>query len=109
MYELLRIVFALVLTLAIECGLSLIFKSRQLTYAVLLCNLLTNPLLNFLLLLYVVFFGRGFYFVLLGALELVVVFAEALIIKALTDYLPRKAFLLSLLFNASSFCVGLLL
>ena len=106
---LLTIPFALVLTIAIECGLSLIFRSKQLTYAVLLCNLLTNPLLNFLLLLYLTFFGQEFYFVALAVLETVVVFVEGCIFILILDYRPLKAFSLSLFFNSASFCIGFLL
>lgn len=109
MQVLLHILLALILTLIIECGLSLIFRSKQLTYAVFLCNVLTNPLLNLLLLLCLIFFGEVCYFVVLGTLEVMVVFVEALLIRSLTDYRPPKAFLLSLLFNGASFCVGLLL
>ena len=109
MEVLLRILLALVLTLVVECGLSLIFRSKQLTYAVVACNLLTNPLLNLLLLLFVLFFGAEYYFVVLGALEILVVLGEALVIRALTDYRVPRALLLSLLFNTASFCAGLLL
>ena len=103
------IVLALALTIVVECGLSLFFRSKQLTYAVLLCNLLTNPLLNLLLLLFVMFFGREFYYVVLVALELVVVGVEAFVIRLLTDYRPAKALLLSFFFNAASYSVGLLI
>ena len=104
-----RIILALILTILVECGLSLIFRSKQLTQAVLVCNLLTNPLLNGLLLLYAILFGEAFYFVALGVLELAVVFAEAFLIKLLTGYRPLKAFCLSLIFNAASLSLGLLL
>ena len=100
---------ALVLTVLIECGLSLLFKSRQLTYSVLLCNLLTNPLLNLFLILFVAFLGRDYYFVVLLFLEIVVVGVEAIIITRTTDLKPPKALLLSLFFNAASFGAGLLL
>jgi len=105
---LLHILFALILTIAIECGLSLIFRSKQLTYTVFLCNLLTNPLLNFLLLLYLAFFEQEFYFVALGVLESAVVFIEGFIFMLILDYRPLKAFSLSLFFNGASLCVGLL-
>jgi len=102
------IIFALALTILIECGLSLIFRSRELTYCVLLCNLLTNPLLNLLLILYLAFIGRELYFVVMGILELAVVAVEALVIKHMTDRHISKALGLSLLFNSASFGAGLL-
>ena len=102
------ILLALVLTVAIECGLSLIFRSRQLTYCVFLCNLLTNPLLNLILILYLTFIGQEFYPVVVGILEMVVVVVEAFIIKLMTDCRLVKAFGQSLLFNAASFGIGLL-
>lgn len=108
MEALLHIVVALTLTLIVECGFSLLFRSRQLTYAVLLRNLLTNPLLNLLLLLYATIIGQEFYLVVLGALEVLVVFVEAPVIWLMTGFRLPKAFLLSLFFNALSFGVGLL-
>ncbi|MCL2750957.1 MAG: hypothetical protein FWE96_08195 [Coriobacteriia bacterium] len=100
---------ALALTILIECGLSLLFRQRELTYCVLLCNLLTNPLLNLTLLLLAFFFGLQFYYVVMVILELVIVIVEAFIIALLTNTRPRKALLLSLLFNSASFGTGLLL
>ena len=106
---LLTILFAFFLTVVIECGLSLLFRSKQLTYAVFLCNLLTNPLMSFLLLLYLLFFGQEFYYVVLGVLESVVVLVEGFIFKLVLDYRPVRAFSLSLFFNCASLCLGLLI
>jgi len=103
------VLVALILTILVECGLSLLFRQRKLTYCVLVCNLLTNPLMNLLLIVVSVFFAREVYFVVLGFLELAVVGVEAFIITLMTETKPRKAVLLSLFFNASSFGVGLLL
>ena len=107
MSELIRIVLALALTVVVECGLSLAFRSKQLMLAVLLGNLLTNPLLNFALLLYIAFSGQ-YYYAVLGVLELSAVVVETLVIKLMTECSALKAALLALLFNASSFCAGLL-
>jgi len=104
-----QVLGALVLTILIECGISLFFRSRELTFCVFLCNLLTNPLLNVTLILFVVFFGREFYAVVLGILEVVVVLVEAFIIMLMTKRKLPKALLLSLLFNGASFGIGLLL
>ena len=104
-----QILLALALTILIECGLSLVFRSRQLTYTVLLCNLLTNPLLNLLMFLILYFLGLRFYYPLLAVLEIAVVFVEAFVIRLMMHYRPLKAILVSLLFNAASFFAGLLL
>ena len=100
---------ALVLTVALECGLALLFRSRQLLVAVFLCNLLTNPLLNFILLLYYNYICHNYYWLLVVFLEIGVVIGEAFLMKLMTRYALKKAFLLSCLFNCSSFAAGLLL
>jgi len=104
-----QILLALGLTILIECGLSLVFRSRQLTYSVLLCNLLTNPLLNLLMLLTLYFWGLRFYYPLLAVLEVAVVLVEAFVIRLMMHYRTTKAILVSLLLNAASFFAGLLL
>ena len=109
MHPLAWILLALALTILVECGLSLFFRSRQLTYSVLLCNLLTNPLLNLLLLLYLAFIGQESYFVVVGILELAAVAVEAYVIKLMTGRRRLNALGLSLLFNSASFGAGLLL
>ncbi|MCL2339693.1 MAG: hypothetical protein FWC59_02180 [Actinomycetia bacterium] len=99
---------SLLVTVVVECGLSLIWKNRQLTWTVLAVNLLTNPLLNLILLLYSFWVGSSGYLIILVALELVVVVTEALIIHRVVGLPGRQAGGLSLLFNTASFCVGLL-
>jgi len=105
---LLWMLLALTLTIVVECGLSLLFRSKQLTYSVFLCNLLTNPLLNLILLLLPNFLGQEFYYVVLAVLEVVVVCVEAYVIRLMTDRRWLHALGLSLFFNAASFAVGLL-
>ena len=51
MSALLRLLAALALTVAVECSATALLLGRRAAYAALLCNLLTNPLLNALLLL----------------------------------------------------------
>lgn len=48
---------AFAITVLVECGLALFFRSRRLVYAAFLCNLLTNPLLNLILMLYYNFYS----------------------------------------------------
>ena len=103
------IVAAFVLTALIECGLAMLFKSKRLVWAVFLCNLLTNPLLNLILLLYNNFIGRNHYWTLVIILEIIVVAGEVFLIKAMAEYEFKKAAVLSLLFNGCSFLAGFLL
>ena len=100
---------AFVLTVLIECGIAFCFKSKRLVYTVFLCNLLTNPALNLLLLVYYNYISQSYYWLVVAALEICVVVIEAFIIRAMMTYAFKKAALLSLLFNVSSFFVGLIL
>ena len=102
------ILLFLVVTVLVECGLSLLFRSRELTYCVFLCNLLTNPLVNLLLILYSAYFPQEYYVIALAILEIAVVGVEAFIIALMTGMRPPKALLLSLFFNAASCGVGIL-
>ena len=99
---------AFLLTVAIECGLACIFRSAKLVYAVFLCNLLTNPLLNLLLILYRQFVSSRYGW-LLAALEIAVLFGEAALIRAMTGAPYSRTLLQSLLFNGGSFLIGLML
>ena len=90
-----------------ECGLSLVlFQRVQYCYYVLLLNVLTNPLLNFIMLLYFSYIGFGRYFIVLHTLEVMVVVGEGLLFAKLTDMKIPKALLVSLLLNAGSYLVG---
>ncbi len=108
MQALLQLVTAFLLTLAVECGLALFWKSKQLLYAVFLCNLLTNPLLNLLLMLWVTFTGPRFYWVVVAVLEIGVVAVETAVLRGMLGYDRRKALGLSALFNVYSFGAGLI-
>jgi len=108
MYDILTILTSLLLTVTVECGLALFFKSKKLVYAVFLCNLLTNPLLNFVAIIWLNFIGLSFYLPLLAILEICVVIGEAYLLRAMMKYTFYKSFLLSLFFNACSFAAGIL-
>lgn len=87
----------------------LLFRCGRYVYYSLLANLLTNPALNLLLQLGVAWLGARSYWPLLAALELMAVFAEAVVYKSLCGFLFKKALGSSLLLNACSFGAGLLL
>jgi len=108
MNSLLTLLVAFTITVLIECGLAALFNAKRLVYVVFLCNLLTNPVLNFVLVLYFGYIGYNGYWLLFACLEIGVLFVEAAIIKWIMEYSYRKAAALSLLFNGSSFLVALL-
>ena len=83
------------------------FRSVRFCYASLLCNLLTNPLLNLLIQL-VLRFSPGLYWAALVPLEIAVVFAEAYVYRLLCDFSVKRALLISLLLNAASYGAGAL-
>lgn len=100
---------ALALTVSIECGAAaLLLRSRHVTYAVLLGNLLTNPLLNGLLLLADACLPGVRPWALLP-LELAATVGEGALLRRLSGLPARRADPLSLLLNALSFGAGLLL
>jgi len=102
-------VAAFVATVLVECGLAMLFRSKQLVRVVFICNLLTNPLLNFILMLYSSYIGHSGYWMLVVCLEVGVVVAEAFVIRWLMKYTSLKALTLAVLFNGCSFAAGLLI
>jgi hypothetical protein len=99
--------YSLLLSCLIEGGLmALLFRRRDFIYYTALCNLLTNPALNLLLHGMVYRFGAACYWPALLALEFVVWFAEAGILKQLCGFRLNKAMAVSLLLNFSSFLIG---
>lgn len=105
---------ALGLTVAIEIPICLLFfrKTRRLCLrsatVCLLMNLITNPLLNLILLLTYRAFGGSVtaYYIALALSEAAVV-AEAFILHITVEDSPRRAFLISLVLNCTSFFIGL--
>lgn len=82
-------------------------RSWRLVYYSLLCNLLTNPAVNFFLLLIVGQLGMGLYWPSFIFLEIAVVFTEALVYRGLCGYGFARALGLSALLNAVSCLLGL--
>ena len=108
MSAILAFVLAFVFTIFVECGLAMLFKEKGLVKTMFLCNLLTNPSMNFILLL-VNMFADSFYFYAVAILEICVVIIEMFLIKAMQQYSIKKAFLFSLLFNVYSLLLGIAL
>ena len=98
------------LTVAIECAAVLIiFRQKEYVYYCLLCNLLTNPAMNLLLILFVSIFRMSVYYPVLIPAEIAVVFVEAVVYDYICGFGMRKAVILSAFLNAISFAAGILL
>ena len=87
----------------------LVQRDRRFVYYSFLCNLLTNPAANLLALLSMIWLGAGAYYPAVAVLECLVVAAEAAVYRTLGNTSKRRALWLSLLLNALSFLIGLLL
>lgn len=99
---------ALLLTIAAEGLLMLLLRrSWRDAYAVTLCNLLTNPVMNLLLMLLVRWLGRGAYWPALFVLELGVFFTEGLLLPKMTTLSGRQGFFYAAVLNGASLALGL--
>ena len=109
-YTLIYYAVPLLLTIAIEAGIAYIcgIKQRKEQRMLLLCNLLTNPLLNLALYAKQYFSGIPFPFYALLLFELLIVFAESFLLHFLCGAKNRRFLPVSFLCNAASFGVGLL-
>ncbi|MBQ7873643.1 MAG: hypothetical protein IJ306_00570 [Oscillospiraceae bacterium] len=103
----------LLLTVLIEGALVLVFvRKRETLYHSVLVNMLTNPLLNFCLLLWAAFVplpAVPFYYIATAFLEIAAFITEGLLYYKMGDFGLKKAFFASLLLNAASFSFGFLL
>ena len=110
-YTLIYYAVPLLLTIAVEAGVAYIcgIKQRKEQRMLLLCNLLTNPLLNLALYAKQYFSGIPFPFYVLLLFELLIVFAESFLLHFLCGAKNRRFLPVSFLCNAASFGVGLLL
>ncbi len=100
---------ALVITLIVELAMLHFFKEKDYKIYVLsaLINTITNLSLNYMI-LNIPFPQMFYYYLFVGILEVLIVFIEAL---AYMLYYKKfkKAFLISLTLNGTSFLVGLLI
>jgi len=103
-------VLCLVLTILVE-GMVIFIKYglKDYIYYSLLCNVLTNPMLNLLLYLLVRGFGSEVYIEALIILEIVVVIVEAYVYKILCNFSKKEVLKLSLLLNFSSYLSGIII
>ena len=103
----------LLLTVLIEGTLVLIFvRRKEVLYHSVLVNVLTNPLLNFILVLWAMFVPLPevpFYYLATAFLEIAAFSAEGILYHKMGDFGLKKAFFASFLLNAASFSFGFLL
>lgn len=102
-------VLCLVVTIIVE-GIVIFIKygRKDYVYYSLLCNVLTNPILNLLLCVLVLVLGSEIYMIALMILEIIVVIVEAYVYKILCHFLDKEALKVSLLLNISSYLIGLI-
>ena len=103
----------LLLTVLIEGALVLVFvrKSETLYHSVLV-NMLTNPLINLILILwasYVPLPAEPYYYIATAFLEIAVVITEWILYYKMVDFGVKKAFFTSFALNAASYSFGLLI
>lgn len=103
-------IVCLVVTILVE-GIVILIKYglREYAYYSLLCNVLTNPMLNLLLYLLVWVFGSEIYMQSLIILEIVVVIVEAYVYRILCNFSRKEALKLSLLLNGFSYLGGVII
>ena len=98
----------LALTATIEgAAVMILFRRKEYVYYSFLCNLLTNPALNLLLLLSVKILGKAVYFPALFLAETTAVFVEAAVYKYLCRFSFLKSAALSVFLNALSLSAGI--
>lgn len=102
-------ILALILTILIEVGIAWLFglRKKKELITVVLINVITNPLLNYLILVNAYFHLIDQSQILLLILEGLVVLVEWRILVWALSQGVKKMFLLSLVMNASSFLGGL--
>ena len=103
----------LLLTVLVEGVFVLVFvRKRKTLYHSVLVNMLTNPLVNLVLIAigsFVVLEGNSFYSVATAFLEIAAVITEGILYCKMGDFGIKKAFFASLMLNAASFSFGLLI
>ncbi len=106
-----NLVEPLLLAITVELSVALLigFNSRKQLLAVILVNLITNPLLNYILVINRLFFSVTINFFVIGFLEIIVVVVEWLILWWAFKENPRKLFLLACVMNFASYVVGVLI
>lgn len=85
-----------------------LYRRKDYIYYSVLCNILTNPALNLIVILIVQLAGDTWYKPSVILLEIVVVWIEAFVYKMLCQFSLKKAFILSLGLNSFSYVAGVI-
>ncbi len=100
---------ALIRTLLIEAAVVLLLtKNKGFLKGSLICNILTNPLLNLLLVFPLHYFGQTVYVICAVTGEICVFVGEAYLYRLFTRAAIKKCVIVSLAANAASLGAGLL-
>ena len=103
------VIFPLITTLLLETGIYMILKHRDLKlfFVVSIMNLVLNPTMNFILII----FGKDHlsYWLILGIGEVLTTLIESLIVFLFMRFKYLKILLFAVIANAVSFLVGLAL
>lgn len=100
----------LTLTIFIEgLVIVLLFRRLRFVYYSFLCNIITNPALNLILLAIIQCLGAAYYRASLIILESAAVFVEAYVMMLLSTLSFKKALAVSALMNSVSCIIGILL
>ena len=98
----------IIVTLIIELSEALLLgvKNKKDLLNIFLVNILTNLLLNSILILVGIFLGNIYWIISLIILEIIVFISEGLIYKKVLKYKKINPYLLSLILNISSLIIG---
>lgn len=103
------VIFPLITTLLLETGIYMILKHRDLKlfFVVSIMNLVLNPTMNFILII----FGKNHlsYWLILGIGEVLTTLIESLIVFLFMRFKYLKILLFAVIANAVSFLIGLAL
>lgn len=108
MSPVLTLILALLLTLVIEVPIgSLMIRSKNAVIPLILINILTNPALNALLMiLFALTESYTVYWIAVAIGEIIVIFGERFLIRALCDIPLKRSMIISIVINAASFLLG---
>lgn len=107
---LLLLLICVVATIIIESVIPkfILFKNKTAFRASLICNIITNPILNTILLICGCYISEKTHMLILTILlEIIVVFVEAYIFKTMLEESFVKWFIISFVLNTISFLIGI--
>lgn len=105
------LIISLILTIIIELGVSILLGIRKKDdiYIVILVNICTNPVVVYIANCIMLFNNDILYNVIVGVMEIIVVIVEYILYKKYLEHYKKSPFMLSLINNAVSFGIGLIL